>query len=153
MPWTGKVSILTVSDTKQYVIMNIFQRKLCVVPITSGEAGKLCSVIQLCKDDYYRTTNAIQSRKYFTDLSKESDRLERQVRICIRHGADANIIFLCKSLTLNLMIFFISHTWKSFFFFVMSCAQKKSSCKVGRNSKRAKCDLSLLTFLVLLRKS
>ncbi|XP_050568308.1 protein BCAP [Cygnus atratus] len=54
---------------------------MCVVPITSGETGKLCSLVQLYKDNYYRTTNAIQSRKYFTDLSKESDRLEHQEKI------------------------------------------------------------------------
>ncbi|XP_068546815.1 protein BCAP [Anas acuta] len=59
--------------------MNIFQGKMCVLPITSGEAEKLCSLIQLYKDDYYRTKNAIQSRKYFTDLSKESDCLEHQL--------------------------------------------------------------------------
>ncbi|KAM9186554.1 LOW QUALITY PROTEIN: protein BCAP [Mergus octosetaceus] len=52
---------------------------MCVLSTTSGEAGKLCSLIQLYKDDYYRTTNAIQSGKYFTDLSKESDRLEHQL--------------------------------------------------------------------------
>lgn len=83
---------------------------MCVLPITSGEAGKLCSLIQLYKDDYYRTTNAIQSGKYFTDLSKEYDRLEHQVRICVRHSANENIIFLCRSLTLNLIIFFVRHT-------------------------------------------
>nr|XP_038039187.1 protein BCAP isoform X4 [Anas platyrhynchos] len=59
--------------------MNIFQGKMCVLPITSGEAEKLCSLIQLYKDDYYRTKNAIQSGKYFTDLSKESDCLEHQL--------------------------------------------------------------------------
>uniref|UniRef100_A0A8B9SPU6 Outer dense fiber of sperm tails 2 like n=1 Tax=Anas platyrhynchos TaxID=8839 RepID=A0A8B9SPU6_ANAPL len=61
------------------MIMNIFQGKMCVLPITSGEAEKLCSLIQLYKDDYYRTKNAIQSGKYFTDLSKESDCLEHQL--------------------------------------------------------------------------
>ncbi|XP_047915095.1 protein BCAP isoform X11 [Anser cygnoides] len=64
---------------EKFFLADVNEGKLCVVPITSGEAGKLCSLIQLYKDDYYRTTNAIQSRKYVTDLSKESDRLEHQL--------------------------------------------------------------------------
>ncbi|KAM6415396.1 protein BCAP [Rhynochetos jubatus] len=44
-----------------------------------GEAGKLCSLIQMYKKDYYKTTKAIQNGKYFTVLSQESDSLEHQL--------------------------------------------------------------------------
>uniref|UniRef100_A0A8C3CQI4 Outer dense fiber of sperm tails 2 like n=1 Tax=Cairina moschata TaxID=8855 RepID=A0A8C3CQI4_CAIMO len=64
---------------EKFFLADVNEGKMCVLPITSGEAGKLCSLIQLYKDDYYRTTNAIQSGKYFTDLSKEYDRLEHQL--------------------------------------------------------------------------
>lgn len=53
--------------------------------VAPGEAGNLCSLIQLYKKDYHRTTQAIQDGKYFTDLSKESDSLEHQVRKDVRH--------------------------------------------------------------------
>ncbi|KAM6305558.1 LOW QUALITY PROTEIN: protein BCAP [Aegotheles albertisi] len=42
------------------------------------EAGKLCSLIQLYKKNYHRTTKAIQDGK-FTALSEESDDLEHQL--------------------------------------------------------------------------
>ncbi|KAM6124172.1 LOW QUALITY PROTEIN: protein BCAP [Pterocles gutturalis] len=47
--------------------------------VPTGEAGKLCSLIQLYKNDYHRPTKAIQDGKYFTDLSKESDSLEHRL--------------------------------------------------------------------------
>ncbi|KAM9283278.1 protein BCAP [Morus bassanus] len=43
------------------------------------EAGKLCSLVQLYKKDYRRTTKAIQDGKYVTDLSKESHSLGHQL--------------------------------------------------------------------------
>ncbi|KAM9239288.1 LOW QUALITY PROTEIN: protein BCAP [Leptosomus discolor] len=43
-----------------------------------GEAGN-CSQVQPYKKNYHRTTKAIQGGKYFTDLSKESDRLEHKL--------------------------------------------------------------------------
>eukprot|EP00075_Anas_platyrhynchos_P029680 XP_027318933.1 protein BCAP isoform X6 [Anas platyrhynchos] len=64
---------------EKFFLADVNEGKMCVPPITSGEAEKLCSLIQLYKDDYYRTKNAIQSGKYFTDLSKESDCLEHQL--------------------------------------------------------------------------
>uniref|UniRef100_A0A8B9UE59 Outer dense fiber of sperm tails 2 like n=1 Tax=Anas zonorhyncha TaxID=75864 RepID=A0A8B9UE59_9AVES len=64
---------------EKFFLADVNEGKMCVLPITSGEAEKLCSLIQLYKDDYYRTKNAIQSGKYFTDLSKESDCLEHQL--------------------------------------------------------------------------
>ncbi|XP_038000857.1 protein BCAP isoform X3 [Motacilla alba alba] len=48
--------------------------------VPPGETGKLCSLIQPDKKDCRRTIKAIQDGKYFTDLSKESDSLEHQVR-------------------------------------------------------------------------
>ncbi|XP_053841192.1 protein BCAP isoform X7 [Vidua macroura] len=48
--------------------------------VPPGETGKMCSLIQPDKKDCHRTTKAIQDGKYFTDLSKESDSLEHQVR-------------------------------------------------------------------------
>ncbi|XP_032856761.2 protein BCAP [Tyto alba] len=54
----------------------LFQGKTCIPP---GEAGKCCSLIQLYKKDYHRTTKAIQDGKYFSDLSKESDSIEDQI--------------------------------------------------------------------------
>lgn len=53
--------------------------------VPPGEAGKLCSLIQPYEKDYHRTTQAIQDGQYFTDLSKESDSLEHQVRKYVRH--------------------------------------------------------------------
>ncbi|XP_072724545.1 protein BCAP isoform X1 [Ciconia boyciana] len=48
--------------------------------VPPGKAGNLCSLIQLYKRDYHRTAKAIQDGKYFTDLSKESDSLEHQLK-------------------------------------------------------------------------
>ncbi|KAM6327580.1 protein BCAP [Podargus strigoides] len=47
--------------------------------VPPGEAGKLCSLIEPYEKDYHRTTKAIQDGKFFTDLSKESDRVEHQL--------------------------------------------------------------------------
>nr|XP_013816858.1 PREDICTED: outer dense fiber protein 2-like isoform X2 [Apteryx mantelli mantelli] len=55
--------------------------KACVPHVTSGEAAKLCSLIQPFKKDYQITTKAGQDGKYFTDLSKESDGLEHQFAV------------------------------------------------------------------------
>ncbi|XP_030429713.1 protein BCAP isoform X5 [Gopherus evgoodei] len=42
------------------------------LPITPGEAAKLCSLIQSC-EDYFRIRKVNQLGKYFTDLSEEAD--------------------------------------------------------------------------------
>ncbi|KAM6343052.1 protein BCAP [Alca torda] len=47
--------------------------------VPRGDTEKLCSLIQLYKKNYRRTTKATQDGKYFTDLSKESDSLEHQL--------------------------------------------------------------------------
>lgn len=74
----------------------LFQGKTCEPP---GETGKPCSLLQPHKKDYHRTTKAIQDEKYFTDLSKESDSLENQVRKYVRHKhrINGNVRFLHKS--------------------------------------------------------
>ena len=61
-----------------------------------GEAGKLCLLIQLYEKDYHRTAEAIQNGKSFTDLSRESDSLEHQMRKYVRHKhrTNANVHFL-----------------------------------------------------------
>uniref|UniRef100_G1N9A6 Outer dense fiber of sperm tails 2 like n=1 Tax=Meleagris gallopavo TaxID=9103 RepID=G1N9A6_MELGA len=55
------------------------QGKRCVVPVTSQEEGKHCSLILPYKNDCHRSTKAIQDGIYFTELSKESDDLEEQL--------------------------------------------------------------------------
>lgn len=60
--------------------MNMFQGKRCVVPVTSQEEEKHCSLILPYKNDCHRTTKSIQDGIYFTELSKESDDPEQQVR-------------------------------------------------------------------------
>ncbi|XP_053807025.1 protein BCAP isoform X5 [Vidua chalybeata] len=62
---------------EKFILLLIVEGKTHVPP---GETGKLCSLIQPDKKDCHRTTKAIQDGKYFTDLSKESDSLEHQVR-------------------------------------------------------------------------
>ncbi|XP_054371785.1 protein BCAP [Molothrus ater] len=64
-------------DLQEKFILHTVEGKTRVPP---GETGKLCSPIQPDKKDCHRTTKAIQDGKCFTDLSKESDSLEHQVR-------------------------------------------------------------------------
>ncbi|XP_019146950.2 protein BCAP isoform X1 [Corvus cornix cornix] len=62
---------------EKFVLLHTIEGKTCVPP---GETGKLCSLLQPHIKDCHRTTKAIQDEKYFTDMSKESDSLEHQVR-------------------------------------------------------------------------
>ncbi|XP_072788869.1 protein BCAP isoform X8 [Taeniopygia guttata] len=64
-------------DLQEKFILHTLEGKIRVSP---GETGKLCSLTQPDKKDCHRTTKAIQDEKYFTELSKESDSLEHQVR-------------------------------------------------------------------------
>nr|XP_030134966.3 protein BCAP isoform X8 [Taeniopygia guttata] len=64
-------------DLQEKFILHTLEGKIRVPP---GETGKLCSLTQPDKKDCHRTTKAIQDEKYFTELSKESDSLEHQVR-------------------------------------------------------------------------
>ncbi|XP_059710158.1 protein BCAP isoform X12 [Haemorhous mexicanus] len=67
---------------EKFILLHTVEGKTRVPP---GEIGKLCSLIQPDKKDCHRTTKAIQDGKYFTDLIKESDSLEHQVRKHVRH--------------------------------------------------------------------
>nr|XP_009671494.1 PREDICTED: outer dense fiber protein 2-like isoform X2 [Struthio camelus australis] len=67
------------SDFQETLFLpDVTEGKICVPPVTSGEAAKFCSLIQPYKKDCCITTKAGQDGN-FTDLSKESDCLEHQV--------------------------------------------------------------------------
>ncbi|XP_068808714.1 protein BCAP isoform X1 [Struthio camelus] len=69
------------SDFQETLFLpDVTEGKICVPPVTSGEAAKFCSLIQPYKKDCCITTKAGQDGN-FTDLSKESDCLEHQFAV------------------------------------------------------------------------
>uniref|UniRef100_A0A8C3LEP9 Outer dense fiber of sperm tails 2 like n=1 Tax=Chrysolophus pictus TaxID=9089 RepID=A0A8C3LEP9_CHRPC len=76
---------------EKFFLADINEGKRCVVPVTSQEEGKHCSLILPYKDYCHRTTKAIQDGIYFTELRKESDNPEQELAVTVQEETWKNV--------------------------------------------------------------
>ncbi|XP_031470642.1 protein BCAP isoform X2 [Phasianus colchicus] len=76
---------------EKFFLADINEGKRCVVPVTSQEEGKHCSLILPYKNDCHRTTKVIRDGIYFTELRKESDDPEQKLAATVQEETWKNM--------------------------------------------------------------